>query len=196
MSTTRTFPCCPACGRPFTRASGGHIAPDAPVPVAREVEYSGREPGRRGGGIRYGRTFGAGEVTDGGVLSILTHWRHRLLHVAEALGLVVEREVRVEVESQAAKERIALLERQLSALVSRADTGTPHRPRKRAKVRAGARRMASLYGTPARASRGRRGEDGLGVAAYRPASFAEFEQALRPAAPVRVRAGTKTEDGL
>jgi hypothetical protein len=176
------------------------------VEVVRDGRQPGSRPGQRGGSApgcnHLGRTFGAGEVADGGVLSWVTFLKHRLLHVAEALGVVVEREVVVEVESAAMRERLALAELRIAELVNRPGVAKPYRPAKRAKVRAGARRTASMYGAPAKVRAGGRREDGFdNVVPFqsRPPRVSLSESlasVLRPAKRAAIRAGAKKEDGL
>jgi hypothetical protein len=141
--------------RPWPDAAA-KVAPEDAVPVAVEVVRDGRQPGsrpgQRGGSApgcnHLGRQFAAGEVADGGALSWLLFLKHRLLHVAEALGVVVEREVVVEVESKAMRERLALLELKLAELVHRPGVATVH-PRRHVKsknVRVMRPRVGSLTG--------------------------------------------------
>lgn len=152
--SVRVVTCCPTCMRPWP---AGAVAPESEVAVAVEVVRDGRQPGSRpglrGGSAKgcnhLGQKFGPGEISDDGTRSWVLFLKRRLLHVAEALGIVVEREVVREVESRAARERIAVLERKLAALVDRPGIATHPAPPKRVrskKVRVLQTRAGSLTG--------------------------------------------------
>lgn len=149
--------------RPWPKGADAVNAGDA-VPVALEIVHEGRRPGERPGlrggsgkgSTHLGQKFGADEITDEGTRSWILFLKRRLLHVAESLGIVVERVVVRQVESQAAKERIAELERKLSALVDRPGIATHPYPRKRVrskKVRVLQTRVGSLTGTEVHSNR-------------------------------------------
>ena len=207
--SVRVVPCCPTCRRPWPKGLTQPV--DADVPVGAEVTRLGKRPGDRpgkNGGSSKGsvstRLLGLEELHDEGELSWLTRMKQRFLRVAHTLGIIVEREVRVEVESEAARQRIAMLERRLAAAVERPGAERPHHKRTRVKVRAGARRTEGLYTTPVVVARGAQQEESLtGQPTPRRRTKRSLQEACdllsdshRQRTPIKVIKGEKREESL
>ena len=193
MARTRKGPsrrrchCCVACGHSLFGKSAFQARPIA----YREIEFAGR------GRIRVVRTVYLDELSD-------TELRAQVLLVvvrlAEILGLQVENDSKVSAELELRKQQVFKLQRAIALLVDRKGEERPHREPKRARVRAGERRTASLFGTPVKVRPGPRREDSIDVAPVPRnggrSTFDAFASAHRPAQRAQARPGAKREDGL